>query len=125
MRVHVCFVQNDLMSHETKTITDGIGLLNEGHLLYTEDETGAKHSISFGPEEIVLERIAEVSSRTVLRSGSSGECVVKSPYGDMIFTTKLQKREMNEACWKIHYVIFSGQEQISEMELVWEFQKLA
>jgi len=125
MRVHVCFVQNDLMNNETKTIADGIGLLNEGHLFYQEDETNAKHSILFTPAEIVLERISEVSSRTVLLTDGNGECVVTSPYGVMKFTTKLQYSEMNESHWKIHYSIFSEDEQFAEMELEWKIEKLA
>ena len=125
MRVHVCFVQNDLMNQETKVIADGIGLLNEQHLLYQEDDTKAKHAVTFGPEEIVLERVSDVSSRTVLRNGKIGECVVKSSYGEMHFTTRLHSKEMKDGGWKMHYAIFSDQEQVSEMELEWKFEKLA
>lgn len=125
MRVHVCFVQNDLMNHETNVITDGIGLLSGSHLLYQEDVSKAKHSVTFSSEEIILERTADVSSRTVLKEHAQGECVITSPYGIMTFMTQLQSKEMNDTHWKIHYVIYSDSEQISEMELEWKFQKLA
>lgn len=125
MRVHVCFVQKDLMSNETNTIVDGIGLLQDGHLLYHEDDTNAKHSITMVTDEMILERISEVSSRTVLKDGENGECVVKSPYGVMNFTTRLQSREITESAWKVHYQIFSEEEQIAEMELEWKFERLA
>jgi hypothetical protein len=125
MKVHVCFVQNDLMNHETKIISDCIALLNDNHLLYKEDEADAKHSITFSPEAIILERIAEVSSRTVLKHGEEGETVVNSPYGVMHFTARLQSSEQTELHWKVHYAIYSEEEQISEMELEWKFDKLA
>jgi len=125
MKVHVFFVQNDLTNQETKVITDGIGLLNGHHLLYQEDHTKAKHAVTFSAEEIILERTADVSSRTVLRNGKIGECVVKSVYGEMHFTTRLHSKEMNDDGWRIYYAIFLGQEQVSEMELVWKFEKLA
>lgn len=125
MKVHVCFVQNDRRNHETKTFADTIGLLNEDHLLYQEDAVKAKHAVTFTADEIVLERTADVSSRTVLKYGESGECVVNSPYGEMRFTTRLQSSEKTDLHWVVHYFIYSEGEEISEMELEWKFEKLA
>lgn len=125
MKVHVCFVQNDVLNHETKTAADGVGLLNEDHLLYFEDDKKAKHAITFTSEGVILERIAEVSSRTILRYGEQGECSVNSPYGAMHFTSQLQFSEKRDSCWKVHYSIFSEEEKVSEMELEWKFEKLA
>jgi uncharacterized beta-barrel protein YwiB (DUF1934 family) len=125
MRVHVCFIQNDLMNHETNVVCDGIGLLNDGALRYQEDGTKAIHLVTFKEEEIILERKADVCSRTVLKEKEDGECIVTSPYGVMHFTAKLQFRKQNEAEWKVHYILFSDTEPIAEMELEWKIKQLA
>lgn len=125
MKVYFTFIQHDLLANETKIVAEGIGLLNGDFLIYQEEETKAKHRITFNSEGVVLERKSEVSSRTTLPSNKEGECVVDSPYGKMQFVARLHSSKKIDSHWKVHYSIYSEKEKITEMELEWKFEKLS
>ncbi len=125
MKVRVKLVQKDLLENKESVIVDTIGLLNSDRLLYKEAETGAKHRVSFSSEGVVLERSAEVSSRSDLKLRQKGESVVSSPYGEMRFETYCRSLEKREDRWQVEYSILQQGEVVSDFILIWYLQMIS
>lgn len=121
MRIALTLKATDLETGQVKVLADGPAILHEETLIYVEKDTGARHRVRFG-EEVIIERSAEVSSRTVLREGGNGESVVSSPYGDMKLVTKCKMKTHSKTAWIVEYSVFSGDEQVLEQRLEWNLK---
>jgi hypothetical protein len=95
------------------------GLLNGSRLLYPEDRH-AVQSVIFGEEEIILERKADVISRTVLRKRGRGKSFIDSEYGRLELETELSRYEKNDTVWLVEYRVLSGDDPVLDQILIWE-----
>ena len=119
MKVHVKLRQIAMPGGEEKILADTRGLLNGERLLYPED-TGIMHTVTFGAEEIILERKADVVSRTVLRKRGRGKSFIDSEYGRLELETELSRYEKNDTVWLVEYRVLSGDEPVLDQILIWE-----
>lgn len=118
MRVHVRMIRQDMLSGEEEVLLETAGLLNGSRLLYRESEE-ARQSVSFG-DEIILERHADVSSRTVLRRNGDGFSRVFSPYGTMEMTARLIACTLTPWQWETEYQVLADDEKILHQKLIWQ-----
>ena len=120
MKVHVKLRQIEMAGGEEKILADTRGLLNGERLLYPED-TGIMHTVTFGAEEIILERKADVNSRTELRKrGGKGKSIVVSEYGSLEFETELYRYEKDDGFCLIGYRVLSSGDTVLDQILIWE-----
>ena len=124
MRIRVRLFQTDLITGNEKLLVDAKGFLTDETLSYFE-ESGARHRITFGTEEIVLERISEISSRTVLGKKGIGRSVVDSPYGRMEMPAFLKAHERTDDEWMIEYQVLAGEAPVTDQRLVWKITPVA
>lgn len=125
MRVQVTLKQVNLDTGEEKVIADGPAIMEEGRLRYKEDEEKAFHDVHFSEEEVILERRAEVSSRTVLNRKRQSQSTVKSPWGDMNLDAKVNRIDMEKYRWTVEYELFSENERVLNQRLEWKIRYLA
>ena len=120
MKVHVKLRQIAMPGGEEKILADTRGLLNGERLLYPED-TGIMHTVTFGAEEIILERKADVNSRTELRKrGGKGKSIVVSEYGSLEFETELYRYEKDDEFCLAGYRVLSSGDTVLDQILIWE-----
>lgn len=120
MKVHVRLRQIIMPGGEEKILADTGGLLNGERLLYPED-TGIMHTVTFGAEEIILERKADVNSRTELRKrGGRGKSIVVSEYGSLEFETELYRYEKDDGFCLAGYRVLSCGDTVLDQILIWE-----
>ncbi len=124
MRIKVTLIQKDLLNHEENIIADGPALLNGNKLVYTEKDSTIRHTVTYEPEKLVLERSGEFPSRTVLKEGRISHSVVDSPYGQMVMNTRLKNRSRSETLWFAEYQVLSDGEVVLEQQLLWKFSSL-
>ena len=118
MRIRVRLIQRDLITGTENILADTDGLLINDTLSYFE-ESGARHRVTFGTDEIRLERISDITSCTVLRKKGIGRSVVESPYGRMEMSAVLKAHERTEKTWMAEYQVLAGQEPVTDQRLVW------
>ncbi|MCR4950787.1 MAG: hypothetical protein K6A40_05640 [Solobacterium sp.] len=118
MRIRVRLIQRDLITGTEKILADTDGLLINDTLSYFE-ESGARHRVTFGTDEIRLERISDITSCTVLGKKGIGRSVVESPYGRMEMPAVLKAHEKTENAWMAEYQVLAGQEPVTDQRLVW------
>ena len=119
MRVKVILEATDLNTGEKKVLADGPAILNGDELLYTEKDTNARHKITFS-DEVIIERKAEISSRTVIREGKRGESVVSSEFGDMKMLTEGKMKTHSKTAWLVEYLVISENETVLRQRLEWK-----
>lgn len=119
MKVFVRLRQTDRVSGKETTLVQTQGLLNGSRLLYPEDRH-AVQSVIFGEDEIILERKADVISRTVLRKRGRGKSFIDSEYGRLELETELSRYEKNDTVWLVEYRVLSGDEPVLDQILIWE-----
>ncbi len=124
MKVSVRLRQIDKMSGEEKILADTGGLLTGRRLLYPESK-GITQSITFGEDEIILERKADVTSRTELKKGGRGKSYIDSEYGRLEFETELSRYEINDTFRLIEYRIIANDETVLDQILIWEIGKIS
>lgn len=117
--------QINLDTGEEKVIADGPAIMEEGRLRYKEDEQKAFHDVHFSEEEVILERRADVSSRTVLNRKKQSQSTVKSPWGDMNLEAKVNRIDMEKYRWTVEYELFSENERVLNQRLEWKIRYLA
>lgn len=125
MRVQVTLKQINLDTGEEKVIADGPAIMEKGRLRYREDREKAIHDVHFSEEEVILERRADISSRTVLTNGKQSQSTVKSPWGDMNLQAKTNLIQMEKERWIVEYELFSENERILNQRLQWEIRYLS
>lgn len=125
MRVQVTLKQINLDTGEEKVIADGPAIMEEGRLRYKEDAEKAFHDVHFSEEEVILERRADVSSRTVLNRKKQSQSTVKSPWGDMNLDAKVNRIDMEKYRWAVEYELFSENERVLNQRLEWKIRYLA
>ena len=125
MRVQVTLKQINLDTGEEKIIADGPAIMEEGRLRYREDQEKAIHDVHFSEKEVILERRAEISSRTVLSNERDSHSMVKSPWGDMNLEAKTNRISMEKERWIVEYELFSENERILNQRLQWEIRYLS
>lgn len=118
MKVSVRMIRRDMLTGEEEVLLETEGLLNGNRLLYRESDT-ARQSVIFA-DQIILQRHADVSSKTVLSYGKEGVSTIVSAYGTMELKTRLlaSHRSLNE--WSVLYQVVSGSEIVLHQELVWQ-----
>ena len=121
MKVNIKLTQTDRFTGVQTTLIQTQGLLNGNRLLYPEDK-GAVQSVTFSGEEIILERRADVISRTVLRKGGKGKSFIDSEYGRLELETQLSRYEKNDTFWLVEYRILSGNAPVLDQTLVWQIR---
>lgn len=121
MRVHVVLKATDLSSGEVKILADGPAILKADELLYRESGTGARHRIVFG-DDLIIERKADVVSRTTIRERVSGTAVVESAYGTMELRTECLDKSRQDGLWRVVYAVYSGADKVLEQRLEWEIR---
>lgn len=119
MKVSVRLRQIDKMSGEEKTLAETGGLMTGQRLLYPESK-GVTQSVTFGEDEIILERKADVTSRTLLRKGGRGKSYIDSEYGRLEFETELSRYEKNDTFRLVEYRIIADGETVLDQILIWE-----
>lgn len=119
MKINIRLIRKDRLNNEECILTEAPALLNGNRLLYSE-AGGAVHSVSFNKNEIILERRADIASRTILRKGGSGKSFIDSEYGRMELETKLRRCEKNDTFWLVEYQVLSGDETVLDQILIWE-----
>lgn len=124
MKVSVLLRQLDNQSKEEKILVNTSGLLNGKRLLYPEGKN-AMHSVTFGESEIILERKADVTSRTVLKKGGRGESFIDSEYGRLTLETELSRYERNDTDFLVGYKVYAGEEAVLDQLLIWEIRKIS
>ncbi len=110
-------IRYDFFEKKEEILADTTALYNGDRLLFTENGTDAKLSITFTEKEIILERKADVASRTVLRHDHSCSEVV-SPYGKMRLDAKLLAEKKSDTAWMCEYQILSGKEIVTYQRLL-------
>lgn len=123
MRVTVILIQKDLTNREEHIIADGPALLTGDKLVYVEKDTNLRHTVTFGSDEVILERAGEYPSRTVLKAGK-GISSVDSPYGKMVMETRLKKKSKTPNLWMVEYQIVSGGDIVLHQQLQWRITGL-
>lgn len=123
MRVYIEMVRFDLSDDTKETVYEGPALLNGSRLLYAEEDTKARTSVTFGEEEIILRREAETGSLIRLFHDREGECEVTSAYGNMRFSAELLSFEKTESLWSAAYRLYSEQGTVSAQKIVWKLKK--
>ena len=121
MRVDIQLRREDVLTGEEEIIFEGPAILNHDRLVYFEERGGAKQTVTFEEGKIVLERVAEISSRTVLRTEGTGSSRVDSPYGIMSLDTVLRSFDKDEDRWMVEYQVLSGNEPVTDQRLIWKF----
>ena len=124
MKVSVLLRQHDKLNGSESILVNTTGLLNGERLLYPEGKN-AVHSVTFGEEEVILERKADVTSRTVLRKGGRGESFIDSEYGRLVLETELSRYEKNDTDFLVEYRVLSGNETVLDQLLIWEIRKIS
>ena len=119
MKTSVRLKQIDRFSGEEKILVQGQGLLNGNRLLYPESKD-AVQSVTFNDEEIILERKADVISRTELRKRGRGKSFIDSEFGRLELETELGRYERNDTVWLVEYRVLSGDEPVLDQILIWE-----
>ena len=119
MKVSVRLKQIDRISGKETILVQGPGLLNGNRLLYPES-SHAVQSVTFDDEEIILERKADVVSRTVLRKRGRGKSFIDSECGRLELETELSRYEKNDTVWLVEYRVLSGDEPVLDQILIWE-----
>lgn len=125
MRVQVTLKQMNLDTGEETIIADGPAIMEEGRLRYKEDKEKAFHDVHFSEEEVVLERRADVSSKTVLNQKKKSKSTVKSPWGDMNLEAKTNLIKMEKQRWIVEYELFSENERVLNQRLEWKIRYFA
>lgn len=125
MKVNVRLRQIDRLGNEEKILADTGGLQNGNRILYPESK-GVTHTVTFTEDEIILERKADVISRTVLsKKGGRGTSIVDSEYGRLEFETKLNRYETDEAFRLVEYQVLSQGETVLDQILIWEITPIS
>ena len=118
MKVSVRMIRRDMLTGDEEVLLETEGLLNGNRLLYRESDT-ARQSVIFD-EQIILQRNADVSSKTVLTYGKEGTSTVISEYGTMELKTRLLASHKSLQEWSVLYQVVSGSEIVLHQELVWQ-----
>lgn len=124
MKVSVKLRQQDLLNNEENILVDCAGLLNGERLLYPESK-GIMQTITFGEDEVILERKADVISRTELRKRGRGRSYIDSEYGRLEFETELTRYEKNDNFRLVEYRVYAGNEPVLNQILIWEIEKIS
>ena len=119
MKVSVRLRQIDKMSGEEKILAETGGLMTGQRLLYPESK-GVTQFVTFGEDEIILERKADVTSRTLLRKGGRGKSYIDSEYGRLEFETELSRYEKDDTFRLVEYRIIADGETVLDQILIWE-----
>ena len=118
MKVSVRMIRRDMLTGEEEVLIETEGLLNGNRLLYRESDT-ARQSVIFD-EQIILQRHADVSSKTVLTYGKEGTSTVISEYGTMELKTRLLASHKSLQEWSVLYQVVSGSGIVLHQDLVWQ-----
>lgn len=124
MKVSILLRQHDKLNNSESILVNTTGLLNGERLLYPEGEN-AVHSVTFGEEEIILERKADVISRTVLRKRGRGESFIDSEYGRLTLETELSRYVKNDTYRLVEYSVFAGDDTVLDQILIWEIKPIS
>lgn len=117
MKVRLRMLRIDMLTGEEETLLETEALLNRDRLLYRESET-ARQSVFFG-ENIILERHADISSRTVLIPYRDGTAEVTSEYGTMEMKTRLLAFHKDQFEWSVEYQVLVQDEISLHQKLIW------
>lgn len=90
MIVTVKIVQKDLLAKTESVLADGKAILTGKVLSFPEKEPfSGKGKLEMSDEGFRLIHQGETESITELYFGKNGQTTVRSPFGEMIFTTRL------------------------------------
>ncbi len=123
MKIFLKMTRYELPDGEGETVFEGQALLNGGRLLYAEKDKKAKQTVLRLEDQIVLQRVSDVSSLTRLYFDGTGQTTVSSPFGDMLFHAELLASEFSEKEWSVTYRLFTEQGTVTEQKIVWELKK--
>ncbi|MCR5795946.1 MAG: DUF1934 domain-containing protein [Solobacterium sp.] len=119
MRVRMVMKRTDLSSGEEEVFPAVSAILRDTDLLYREADTGASVCVSFKDDTVVIERKAEITSRTVLHKNRQGTSVVSSPYGTMELHTYMADFAKMFDKWAVTYKITYSEETAVEQKIEW------
>lgn len=124
MEIHVKLTQFDITRKEITVLADGIADLNGDRLSYTEKENPSiRHEIIFEENQIVLKRLADISSETCLLPDRKGTASVNSPFGVMELDTVLKRWSRDSERWMVEYQILDDSgNAVTNQQLVWELK---
>ena len=124
MKVHIRLKRTDFLEKKEEIVADTEGLLNNGRLLYLEEDGLTHQNITFHDDEVIIDRKGRYGSHIVLPDKKNGSCTVYSPYGEMDMDASLCDKEMQEGRWVVEYQIRSEQQLVTHVQLEWEFSAI-
>ena len=124
MEIHVKLTQFDIVRKDIAVLADGAADLNGNTLCYTEKENPSiRHEIRFDENQIVLKRLADISSETCLLPDRKGTARVDSPFGVMELETVLSRWSKDGDRWMVEYQILDDSgDAVTSQQLVWELK---
>ena len=123
MEIRIRLTQYDYDEKKTTVLADGKGFLLNDTLTYQElDNPSVRHEVAFGKDQIVLERHADIKSRTILPLDGKGESRIISPYGIMELETEIEEYYQDDEVWMVQYSIFEDGREVTHQRLVWELK---
>ncbi|MCR5229719.1 MAG: DUF1934 domain-containing protein [Solobacterium sp.] len=125
MEINIKAMQFDLLENRFTLLAQGKGTLEGSTLIYRElADPAVRNEITFSDEGIILKRIADIRSTTVLKQGGRASASVRSPYGDMVLETELVGYRKDRGRWEAEYKIYSGPQLVTHQKFVWELSDI-
>ena len=81
-----------------------------------------RHEIAFEKDQIILERHADIKSKTILPLDGRGKSRIISPYGIMELETEIEEYYQNDEVWMVQYSIFEDGREVTHQRLVWQLK---
>lgn len=124
MRVKVIMTRKDRITGIREILAETTALYDGESLRYREEDGGAMQKVTFRDGFVILERKAEVSSRTEFSPDGQGKCIVMSAYGNMELQAYMDKADRSPQLWQVGYKVFSGDEVVTDQLITWQIISL-
>lgn len=118
IKVELTISQIDYLDNSEEKAFGISGIKENNKLIYEENDTKAKVSLTLEKDGIHIQRICDNITDIELVKGG-GIAKISSEYGEMIFTTKLIELEVKEEKVIVEYQLLSEQEIVTHKKVQW------
>ncbi|MBR2067037.1 MAG: hypothetical protein IJ875_02080 [Solobacterium sp.] len=120
--VILSFQQFDLLDNSCSDARKIRGYLQDDTLIYRED--GYEHFVCFSEKEVILKRKGEFGSLVKLSLDGIQDTIIYSPYGEMVYKSKLLAMDKARNSWSVTYQIYAEEDVLTHQRLVWGIEYL-